>query len=236
MYPALRLLSPTDQSTENGKRRNLIYTELPSQHGNGSELHPVIARERPTCLCDGKDDIGKVSKNARGSVPFHVKHSIKLPVSLSALRLGRRHASPSVQENGTGGTKRRGAMAWDAQRWMIGNAPPASIPTAKTTRIDGKRTRKREGSPQERHRRHPKGDAETPSEGENGGETTRPAARRAGRGTRRSDTGHGTQAESTGAGGNRRAGGERNRLGRSDYRGKTGGSREGGERRCRFER
>lgn len=102
MYPALRLLSPTDQSTENGKRRNLIYTELPSQHGNGSELHPVIARERPTCLCDGKDDIGKVSKNARGSVPFHVKHSIKLPASLPALRLGRRHALPSVQENGTG--------------------------------------------------------------------------------------------------------------------------------------
>lgn len=57
-----------------------------------------------------------------------------------------------------------------------------------------------------------------------------------GRWTRRGDTGYETQAKSVGAGWNRGAGGERNGLGRSNYRGKTGGSREGGERRCRFER
>lgn len=47
--------------------------------------------------------------------------------------------------------------------------------------MDGKRTRKREGSPHERHRRHPKGDEGTPADGENGGETARLAARRASR-------------------------------------------------------
>ena len=51
--------------------------------------------------------------------------------------------------------------------------------------MDGKRTRKREGSPQEWHRRHPKGDAETPADGENVGETARFATRQAGREARR---------------------------------------------------
>ena len=76
----------------------------------------------------------------------------------------------------------------------------------------------------------------TPTEGENGGKTTRPAARGTGRGARRGETGHETAAESTGAGGNLGAGGEGNGMGRGDYRVKTGDSREGGERRCRFER
>lgn len=160
-----------------GKRRRPPYTERPAWHDNGSEPHPSIARECPTCLRDGTDGTCKASKNERGSAPFHVKHSIKLPASLPALRLGRRHASPSVQENGTGS----GATAWDARHCTIRNAPPASITTAKMTKIDGKRTRKRKGNPQERHRRRPKGDAETPADSENGGETARLAARRASR-------------------------------------------------------
>ena len=110
------------------------------------------------------------------------------------------------------------------------------IPTAWTAGGDGKRTRKRKESPQERHRRRPKGDEGTPADSENGGETARSAARGTGRETSRGDTGHETLTKSTGAGGNRGAGGDENWLGRGDYRGKTGGSREGGERRCRFER
>lgn len=165
----------------NEKHRNTIHTERPAWYDDGTEPHPSIARERPTCLHNDMNDIEKASKNARGSVPFHVKHPIKLPASLPALRLERQHASPSVQENGTGIE----ATAWDARYCTTRNAPPSSIPTAKTTRIDGKRTRKREGSPQERHRRRPKGDAETPADGENVGETARFATRWASRGERR---------------------------------------------------
>lgn len=84
--------------------------------------------------------------------------------------------------------------------------------------------------------RCPKCDDGTPTESENGGETTSLTARGTGRGAERGETGHETLAELTGAGGNRGAGGEGNWLGRGDYRVKTGDSREGGERRCRFER
>lgn len=45
--------------------------------------------------------------------------------------------------------------------------------------------RKREGSPQERHRRRPKSDAKTPADSENGGKTVRLEARKAGRGAKR---------------------------------------------------
>lgn len=163
---------------------------------------------------------------------FHMKPSIKLPVSLSAQRHDRRHAPPGTQENGTGS----GATAWDARHQTTRNALHAPIPTAGASDTRRKTSKRREGNPQERHRRCPKGDAGMSAKGENDDETTRLAARRAGREARRGDTGHGTQAESTGAGGNRGAGGNENWLGRGDYRGKTGGSREGGERRCRFER
>lgn len=193
----------------NGKRRNTTYTERPAWHDDDTELHPSIARERSTCLLDGVNDAGKTSENARGSSLFHVKRTIKRPASLPAPRLGRRHASPGAQENGTGS----GATAWDARHQTTRDAPPASIPTAGTTRRDGKRTRKREGSPQERHGVRPKGDAGTPADDENVGETARFATRRAGRGTRRDDTWHETQAESTGAGGNRRADGRGERAG-----------------------
>lgn len=178
MYAAIRsILLPISIPMGNGKLCNTTYTELPAWHDDGTEPYPAIARECPTCLRDDMNGTEKASKNERGSVPFHVKHPIKLPVSLSAQRLERRHAPPSTQENGTGS----GATAWDARHCTIRNAPPASIPTAKMTKIDGKRTRKRKGSPQERHRRRPKGDAETPADSENGGETARLAARRASR-------------------------------------------------------
>ena len=160
---------------------------------------------------------------------FHMKPSIKRPASLPAPRHDRRHAPPGTQENETGS----GATAPTLRHGTIRNAPHIQISTAGTARGDGKRTRKREGSPQERHRRHPKCDDGTPAGGENGGGTARPAARRAGRG---GETGHETPAESRRAGGNRGAGEDGNGLGRGDYRGKTCDSREGGERRCRFER
>ena len=163
---------------------------------------------------------------------FHVKPSIKRPASLPALRHDRRHAPPGTQENGTGS----GATAWDARHQTTRNALHAPILTAGASDTRRKTSKRREGNPQERHRRCPKGDAGMSAKGENDDETTRLAARGAGRGTRRCDTGHETQAESTGAGGNRGTDGEGNGLGRVNYRGKTGGSREGGERRCRFER
>lgn len=174
----------------------------------------------------------KASKNSRETAPFHVKHSIKLPASLPAPRHDRRHAPPGTQENGTGS----GATTLDAHHGTIRNAPHAPIPTAGTPDTRRKTSRRREGSPQERRRRCPKCDDGTPTEGENSSETVRPAAREAGRRARRDETGHGTPVKSTRAGGNRGAGGEGNWLGRGDYRVKTGDSREGGERRCRFER
>lgn len=163
---------------------------------------------------------------------FHMKPSIKRPAILPATRHDGRHAPPSTQENGTGS----GATAWGIRHGTIRNAPPAPILTARTTRRDEKRTRKREGTLRERHGGHPKGGNGTPANGENGGGTTRPAARETGRGASRGETEHGTAAESMGTGGNRGAGGEGDGLGRGDYRWKTGGSREGRERRCRFER
>lgn len=163
---------------------------------------------------------------------FHMKPSIKRPASLPAPRHDRRHAPPDTQENGTGS----GTTARDIRHGTIQNAPHMPISTAGPARGNGKRTRKREGSQQERYRRRPKCDDGTPTGGENGGETARPAARRANREARRGEAGHGMPAKSIDAGGNRGAAGEGNWLGRGDYRGKTGGSREGGERRCRFER
>lgn len=124
----------------------------------------------------------KASKNARGSAPFHMKHPIKLPDSLPALRHDGRHASLGTQENET----ESGATGRHTQRPMIRNVPPTPIPTAGTARRDEKRMRKREGTPQEWHRRRPKDDEETPSGGENSGGTVRPAARRADRRARRS--------------------------------------------------
>lgn len=163
---------------------------------------------------------------------FHMKPSIKRPASLPAPRLEKRHATSSVQENGTG----NGAISWDARHGTIRNVPCTSISTAETSDTRRKTSRRREGSPQERRRRCSKYNDGTPTEGKNGSETVRLAARGTGRGARRGETGHETAAESTGAGGNRGAGGEGNGMGRGDYRVKTGDSREGGERRCRFER
>lgn len=74
-----------------------------------------------------------------------------------------------------------GHTAWDDTE----RPPPAPIPTARTTRRDEKLTRKREGTPRERHRGHQKDGDGTPANGENGGGTARPAARGAGRGARR---------------------------------------------------
>lgn len=124
------------------------------------------------------EDIGKrTGKFPVSRETYHKTPRLPPPVP----RLGRRHAPPSVQKNGTGS----GATASDERHGTTRNALHAPIPTAGTTRIDGKRTKKREGSPQERHRRRPKGDVGTPADGENGGETARLAAREAGRETRR---------------------------------------------------
>lgn len=196
------------------------------------EPHPSIARERHICLRNDMNSTRKASKNSRETAPFHVKHSIKLPASLPAPRHDRRHAPPGTQENGTGS----GATTLDAHHGTIRNAQRTPISTAGTPDMHRKILRRREGSQQERHRRCPKCDDGTPTEGENGSETTRLAARKADRWASRGEIEHGTAAESMGTGGNRGAGGEGNGLGRGDYRVKTGDSREGGERRCRFER
>ena len=192
-----------------GKRRNTTYTERPAWHDDGTEPHSSIARECPTCLRDGTDGTCKASKNERGSATFHVKHLIKLPAFLPALCLGRRHAPHDTQENETGS----GATAWDARHQTTRNALHAPIPTAGASDTRRKTSKRREGNPQERHRRCPKGDAGMSAKGENDDETTRLAARRADRETRRGDTGHETQAESTGAGGNRGADGRGERAG-----------------------
>lgn len=182
MYAAIHsILLPISIPMGNGKRRNTTYTERPTWHDDDTEPHSSIARECPTCLRDGTDGTCKASKNERGSAPFHVKHPIKLPVSLPALRLVRRHASPSVQENGTGS----GATALDTRSGTIRNALHTPIPTAETSDTRRKTSIRREGNPQERHRRRPKGDAGTPADGENGGETTRFAARGASRKAKR---------------------------------------------------
>ena len=104
MYATIRstLLPISIPRGGNGKRRNTIYTERPAWHDDGTELHSSIARECPTCLRDGTDGTCKASKNERGSVPFHMKHSIKRPASLPAPRHDRRHAPPVTQENETG--------------------------------------------------------------------------------------------------------------------------------------
>ena len=192
-----------------GKRRNTTYTERPAWHDDDTELYPSIARERSTCLLDGVNDAGKTSENARGNSLFHVKRTIKLPASLPVLRLERRHAPPGAQENGTGS----GATALDTRSGTTRNALHTPIPTAGTSDTRRKISKRREVSLQERHRRRPKDDEGTPLGVENGSETTRFAARRAGRGTRRGDTGHETLAELTGAGGNRGAGGKGERAG-----------------------
>lgn len=110
-----------------------------------------------------------------------MKPSIKRPASLPAPRLERRHASPIAQENGTGSA----ATALDARHGTARNTPHTPIPTAGTPDTNRKTSRRREGSPQERHRKRPKCNDGTPTEGENGNETARLAARRTGRGTRR---------------------------------------------------
>ena len=156
-----------------GKRRNTTYTERPAWHDDGTEPHSSIARECPTCLRDGTDGTCKASKNERGSVPFHVKHPIKLPAFLPASRLERRHAVPSVQENGMGS----GATASDTRHRITRNVLHAPILTARTSDTRRKTLRRREGNPQERHRRRPKCDEGTPAKGKNGVETVRSAAR-----------------------------------------------------------
>lgn len=112
---------------------------------------------------------------------FHMKPSIKRPASLPAPRLEKRHATSSVQENGTG----NGAISWDARHGTIRNVPCTSISTAETSDTRRKTSRRREGSPQKRRRRCPKYNDGTPTEGKNGSETVRLAARGTGRGARR---------------------------------------------------
>lgn len=211
MYAAIRstLLPISIPRRGNGKRRNTTYTERPAWHDDDTELHPSIARERSTCLLDGVNDAGKTSENARGSSLFHVKRTIKLPASLHAPRLERRHASSNAQENGT----ESGATALDTRSGTTRNALHASIPTAVTSDTRRKTLIRREENQQERRRRRPKGNAETPANSENGGETARLVARRAAREARRGETGHGTQTKSIGAGGNRGADGRGERAG-----------------------
>lgn len=130
MYAAIRsTLLPISIPMGNEKRRNTTYTERPAWHDDGTEPHSSIARECPTCLLDGVNDAGKTSENARGSSLFHVKRTIKLPASLPVPRLGRRHAPPSVQKNGTGS----GATALDTRSGTTRNALHAPIPTAGTS-------------------------------------------------------------------------------------------------------